>query len=91
MDVAPTMRALVGLPAPAGDGPSASLLPLLEGDDHPWRSALLLQNQTRGDQDPDGRVRVHRAVRTADAKLILRQGRPRPSSICASTRGSSTT
>ncbi|BBK35132.1 N-acetylgalactosamine-6-sulfatase [Allostella sp. ATCC 35155] len=76
MDVAPTMRALVGLPAPAGDGPSASLLPLLEGDDHPWRSALLLQNQTRGDQDPDGRVRVHRAVRTADAKLILRQGRP---------------
>lgn len=76
MDVAPTMRALAGLPAPSGEGQSASLLPLLEGDDRPWRNALLLQNQTRADQDPDGRVRIDRAVRTADAKLILRYGRP---------------
>lgn len=75
MDVAPTLRALAALRQTAESDASRNLLPLLN-DGSPWRHALLFQNRTRADQSPDGAVRVDRAVRTAEAKLILRFGRP---------------
>ncbi|WP_374445886.1 sulfatase [Stella sp.] len=74
MDVVPTLRALAGLPAPAGPGPSANLLPLARGSAPPWRDAMLFQNRSRADRDADSIARVERAVRTSDAKLIWRLG-----------------
>jgi len=66
LDIAPTLLEWAGVPAPTGMH-GRSWLPLLEGQESPWREAFLYQYY----EYPAWHcVRKHRGVRTRDWKLI---------------------
>ncbi len=67
VDVAPTLLALAGIPAPAFMH-GRSFEPLLAGEDVPWRDAFLYEFFEY--PDADHCVRKHRGIRTERWKLI---------------------
>jgi arylsulfatase A-like enzyme len=63
IDLAPTIADLAGVAHPPTDG--SSLVPLLRGEDPPWRDALLLEHLGGGTPVPS-----YCGVRTADAMYV---------------------
>jgi arylsulfatase A-like enzyme len=71
VDLAPTLLALAGVPAP-GPLHGRDLAGLIESREHGWRSAFLYEFFQR----PDFGIPTQLALRAPDAKLIVYPGRP---------------